>query len=449
MPGQIRSLTISHSAVSSSSPISSKRSSLLHSSSSMHSHQHSRPTLFDVESGVQLQRHSDLWFDDGSIVCRAENTLFRVHMSQLSRHSLCFRDMFSIGSFADPVATSSIVAEDGTPVFTNCPVIILHDAAEDVGNLFTALYDGPNFGNNDHDDFRIVSGILRLATKYLIDSLREKAIAHLSIAWPSTLKGWDAREEVAHAFEMENESRCGRLYPSPIAVINLVRQVDAPSLLPAAFYDLSRYSCSQIFEPTEDELFYIGPPSTPASPSRIIRESAYLTPSDTRRLCLGKESSQHAVTTLIQAIGHAPSRNSPPLQSAFALAHPLAFQPHVPYAYFSAPPISFNHRRSSSAVCTSVAECRKDFNELVDLATQHYIFDRSRGCYDPLYVAEELGQLKSDLSECKACARSLELWAARERERIWKMIPVWFRLGGRGEPSGGNGETTSPPPADI
>jgi hypothetical protein len=65
----------------------------------------------------------------------------------------------------------------------------------------------------------------------------------------------------------------------------------------------------------------------------------------------------------------------------------------------------------------------------MDLATQHYLFDRERGCLDPLYVAEELGQLKSaELSECGACAKSLEAWAAREREKMWKMIPMWFRL---------------------
>lgn len=50
-----------------------------------------------------------------------------------------------------------------------------------------------------------------------------------------------------------------------------------------------------------------------------------------------------------------------------------------------------------------------------------------------MYVAEELGQLKStEFSECKACARSLEVWAARERERMWKLLPVWFRLDGLG-----------------
>jgi len=35
---------------------------------------------------------------------------------------------------------------------------------------------------------------------------------------------------------------------------------------------------------------------------------------------------------------------------------------------------------------------QRDFSELVTLATQDYLFDRERGCTDPLYVAEELEQ---------------------------------------------------------
>jgi len=258
----------------------------------------------------------------------------------------------------------------------------------------TALYDGPNFGNNDEDDFRVVSGILRLSTKYLIDSLRAKALAHLSIAWPSNLKAWDLREDFPLRFENEGQSRASPYrYPHPYCVISLAREVNAPSLLTAAFYDLSRYSFVQIFDTTEDDPLYAPPP---------------LNALDLQRLCLGKEASQHAITTLIQNIG-----------SGQSIRHP---QHH---------PLGNSHFRkpSSGGVCVSAAACRKDFIELVDLATQHYLFDRERGCYDPLYVAEELGQLKSaEFSECKSCAKSLESWAAREREKIWKMIPLWFRL---------------------
>jgi hypothetical protein len=283
--------------------------------------------------------------------------------------------------------------------FQNCPVVDLHDTAEDVGNLLTALYDGPSFGNNDQDDFRIVSVILRLSTKYLCDSLRAKALAHLRVAWPSDLKAWDARED-ATRYEMDSEtvSSSGNIYPSPIAVINLAREIDAPSLLPSAFYDLSRYSYAQMFEPAEDDPF---------------SESQSLSLSDMQKLALGKEASQQAITSLIQSMGNSVYQH-PPLQH-----HSTS---HTPY--------SGAHLRKS---CSSAAACRKDFSELVELATQHYLFDRERGCWDPLYVAEELGQLKSaelSGSECKACAKTLETWAAREREKIWKLVPMWFRLDG-------------------
>ena len=72
-----------------------------------------------------------------------------------------------------------------------------------------------NFGNNNRDDFQIVSGILRLATKYLIDSLRAKALAHLHIAWPLDLKAWDAREDVLRSYEADSRFSRGHRYPHP------------------------------------------------------------------------------------------------------------------------------------------------------------------------------------------------------------------------------------------
>ncbi|KAJ7668367.1 hypothetical protein B0H17DRAFT_990130 [Mycena rosella] len=357
----------------------------------------SNTLILDPETGQELQRHA-LWLVDGSVICQAERTLFKVHVSQLSRHSALFRDIFTLpqpsrprslsgGDTLDDLDTRAMLEE-----CENCPVVFLHDKAEDVASFLAALYDGPNFGTNDRDDFRAVAGILRLSTKYIVDSLRAKALAHLCIAWPSTLKGWDAREDLGRSFEMETSTSAGHFYPSPIDVINLAREVDAPCLLPSAFYDLCRYSYSQIYEPTEDEPLY-QPTPTPT-----------LLPIDMQRLSLGKEAAHHNITALIQTMGHAQTH--------------IRAQTHT-------------HIRKSSTggICVSAAACRKDFSELVDLATQHYLFDRERGHCDPLYVSEELGQLKSaEFSECKACARSLETWAAREREKMWRMIPLWFRL---------------------
>ena len=172
-------------------------------------------------------------------------------------------------------------------------------------------------------------------------------------------------------------------------------------LLPSAFYDLSRLSFAQILE--EDPLYC----------SRLPRLSL----GDMHRLCLGKETAQHSVTTLIQGMGNGQNLRSGGSSTSTSYGSPS------------------HHRKSSGGgVCVSAAACRKDFSELVDLATQHYLFDRERGWSDPLYVAEELGQLKSaEFSECKACAKSLEAWAAKEREKIWKMVPIWFRLAGGGD----------------
>ncbi|KAG6866557.1 hypothetical protein C0991_002042 [Blastosporella zonata] len=170
-------------------------------------------------------------------------------------------------------------------------------------------------------------------------------------------------------------------------IINLAREVDAPSLLPSAFYDLSRYPFSNIFDPSEEDQMF----------RPLLTAPSALSIADLQKLCLGKEASQQAITALITAMGT--SQNARPAQLN---------------------PACHSRKLSQSAICVSAAACRKDFSELVDLATQHYLFDRERGCYDPLYVAEELGQLKSaEFSECKACARSLEAWAARERERMW------------------------------
>ena len=99
------------------------------------------------------RRHPDLWFQDGSVVLSAENTLFQVHISQLSRHSVCFRDMFAI---PQPTIAACLPLVDGCDALLDlkdghdCPVVHLHDKAEDVANLLTALYDGPYVSASFH-----------------------------------------------------------------------------------------------------------------------------------------------------------------------------------------------------------------------------------------------------------------------------------------------------------
>jgi hypothetical protein len=94
------------------------------------------------------------------------------------------------------------------------------------------------------------------------------------------------------------------------AVINLSREVDSPSLLPSAFYDLSRYNFSQILEPNEDD-------PEPHFPC----QTASLSLMDIQKLALGKESSHHAITTLIQATSPTWARTWPRTLNVFPLPY--------------------------------------------------------------------------------------------------------------------------------
>lgn len=72
--------------------------------------------------------------------------MFRVHKSQLARHSAFFRDLFSLPQPSADSATSAsptALQIDTTNEIEGCPVLRLFDTAEDVENLLMALYDGP------------------------------------------------------------------------------------------------------------------------------------------------------------------------------------------------------------------------------------------------------------------------------------------------------------------
>lgn len=99
-------------------------------------------------------RHPEFWFADGSIILLAHDVLFRVHKSFLARHSLVFRDMFSI---PQPSTESSSASDNsdskGVPsdheMIDGCPLVRIHDTPDDVASLLYALYDGPSVYNSD------------------------------------------------------------------------------------------------------------------------------------------------------------------------------------------------------------------------------------------------------------------------------------------------------------
>ena len=72
-----------------------------------------------------------LWFYDGSVVLKADDTLFRVYSGLLAQLSPVFRDMFA---FPQPCA-----GDDET--YEGCPVVHMPDAADELQPFLRAMHD--------------------------------------------------------------------------------------------------------------------------------------------------------------------------------------------------------------------------------------------------------------------------------------------------------------------
>ncbi|TRM62055.1 hypothetical protein BD626DRAFT_459042 [Schizophyllum amplum] len=156
------------------------------------------------------QKH---WYSDGSIVLRIESTLFRVHKTILAVSSEVFKDMLSVPQ------------PEGQEDLQGCIVVGLHgDSVESWRHLLDALYDAPYFASMHsaplHPALPILSGILRLATKYRFLGYRRECLGILGRHFPTYYD--DIPILIADASDAA-------------AVINLARETDAHCLLPFAF----------------------------------------------------------------------------------------------------------------------------------------------------------------------------------------------------------------------
>ncbi|KAF8507679.1 hypothetical protein BU17DRAFT_57205 [Hysterangium stoloniferum] len=157
---------------------------------------------------------TDFWFTDGDIVLAVERLLFRVHKRVLSQSPI-WRDMLEIPQSPDGDTY------DGLPL-----VHLYGDTANDWLTLFAWLYN-PEYVMFIHPlvAFLIISGALRLATKYEIRELRAWTASHLSQLCPPL----DLLP--LHISQMG--------FLSHEAVIAIARETDLPHLLPTAFYLLA------------------------------------------------------------------------------------------------------------------------------------------------------------------------------------------------------------------
>ncbi|KAJ6575566.1 hypothetical protein DFH09DRAFT_1031723 [Mycena vulgaris] len=164
----------------------------------------------------------ELWFEDASLIFQAEASLFRVYSGLLAARSSVFRDMLSFPQ-PDP---SPLDIVDG------CPRIVLHDAAADVTAFFRAIFDSSFFVPPFTPPLDTLGGILRLSIKYDVEYLTKRCLRHLSDIYPTTLDDWD---RLGYSRDIINFRAPPKVYPV-FQVLQLLKHVDAPWLVPAIMY---------------------------------------------------------------------------------------------------------------------------------------------------------------------------------------------------------------------
>ncbi|KAJ7057702.1 hypothetical protein C8F01DRAFT_991607 [Mycena amicta] len=163
-----------------------------------------------------VKRSPDVWFEDGTIILEAEGTQFKVFRGILAANSTVFEDMLIVGSNL----SSDEEMVDG------CPVVHVYDDAVDLMHFLKALHHVGYYNPPETKSFPLIAALLRLSTKYNVDFLRRRALAHISSLYPTTIQDWEQRKD--NAIEVFNAR--------PFAVFLLAKETGHQALLPACMY---------------------------------------------------------------------------------------------------------------------------------------------------------------------------------------------------------------------
>ncbi|KAJ7684270.1 hypothetical protein DFH06DRAFT_1155163 [Mycena polygramma] len=177
----------------------------------------------------QPQRVQELWFEDGNIVIQAENCQYRVFRGILAARSPVFQDMLSLPHPPE------------TELVEGCPFVRLPDRALEVTPFLRAIFESEFFAPYPAPtDFDTIVGCLRLGHKYSVDYIFRRALIHLASDYHTTLGDSDASCEADSPIFKKTSWSPPLVAPYHYTlVIQLAREVNAPWILPMAFYDLS------------------------------------------------------------------------------------------------------------------------------------------------------------------------------------------------------------------
>lgn len=146
-----------------------------------------------------------------------------------------------------------------------------------------------------------VRSILLMANKYQVDSIRQQIVERLESDWPQSYVDWQRQQAEVQVqleynkrideghFHYTKPSRLDNAFPEPASAIRLARDCDIPSILPAAFYHLSRLNIDDDWDTARKPLDPTAPLWAAYTPTmhRTVRWSL-LTADDLRCMLAGK-----------------------------------------------------------------------------------------------------------------------------------------------------------------
>ncbi|KAL4244374.1 hypothetical protein ABKN59_010543 [Abortiporus biennis] len=222
------------------------------------------------EDNLLPQRCEELWFEDGSVVIQAENTLFRVHSGVLAAQSEVFRDMFSLPPPAD------------AETYDGCAFVRVSDSAEDMKHLLMVMIkcDFDNIVLNGSHGWEV----LRLSSKYMVSHIRNHIISLLRVMLPMHMDDYHlvAKMDSVHFWFSPLRLRNTTL----ISAANIARETNALKILPIILLQCCKWLTLQ--EILDGE--------------KICNKLLKLSPENQRAVLLGREKLSIDVMTRVYSV---------------------------------------------------------------------------------------------------------------------------------------------------
>ncbi|KAH7903104.1 hypothetical protein BJ138DRAFT_1021138, partial [Hygrophoropsis aurantiaca] len=153
----------------------------------------------------------------------------------LARHSQTFADMLRLPQ------SNNFEEYDGATL------VRMPDDARQIEILLGILYRNDLICLANSLDSRrpaIVRLLFDLLDKYEVHRFRDDLVQSLEAQWPRDLQKWDKLEAGINCVLRNRRGVGNANLPEPASAIALARDFSIPSILPAAFYQLSRLSIS-------------------------------------------------------------------------------------------------------------------------------------------------------------------------------------------------------------